>query len=230
MWLWLACTLAPEELLARGMAASDPAEAARDLGAACDAGLVPACDAAGALTVDDPARNTWNERACNGGILAACTRRSEAPGDAWSQKACELGDGAACAASGAFDRACLADHAASCLVAGDAARRKGDLAAAAELYDVRCAHDPNDTACQLAARVRAEAPVAELPWPEGTPEAVSAALWASCAADDPWGCLRLASHVTNGGPLPKEARGDATWLRNQACDLQLVYACAPHDW
>lgn len=230
IWLWLACTPAPEELLARGLAASSPTEAASDLGAACDAGLVAACDAAGALAVDDPARATWNERACDGGIVAACTRRSEAPGDPWAGKACALGDGAACAGAGRLADACLAGHAPSCLLAGDEARRKGDLEAAATLYDVRCAHDPNDTACVLAERVRHASPKVELAWPTGAPEAISAELWAACAVDDPWGCLRLAEHVSNGGPLPEQARGDATWLRGQACDLQLVYACAPHQW
>jgi hypothetical protein len=36
--------------------------------------------------------------------------------------------------------------------------------------------------------------------------------------------------VSRGGPLPAESRGDVQWLRDQACDLQLVYACAPHGW
>ena len=230
VWLWLACTTAPEALLARGLAASSPTEAASDLGAACDAGLVPACDAAGALEVDDPARATWNARACDGGVVAACTRRAEAPDDAWAVKACALGDGAACAGAGRLPEACLAGHAPSCLSAGDEARHRGDFEAAGNLYDVRCAHDPDDVACVLAERVRHPTPKVELSWPSGSAEAVSAELWASCDADDPWGCLRLAEHVSRGGPLPEKARGDATWLRNQACDLQLVYACAPHAW
>jgi hypothetical protein len=237
IFLWSACLEKPEELLARGLAAQDPVAAAEDLDAACEAGLLPACDAAGALPIDDPREAGWNERACEGGIAAACVRRSQAPDDTFTRRACELGDADACGAlaqatrdPAVLQQACLAGHRTSCLPAGDAAREAGDTAKAAELYEVRCAHDPEDTACLLAQRMREQSPAGDLPWPEGDQAAVSEALWAGCAKNEAWDCVRLAEHVEGGGPLPEKARGDATWLRDQACDLQLVYACAPHVW
>lgn len=232
-----ACAEKPEVLLARGLAAQDPNAALADLAPACEAGLIPACEAAGALPVEDPRKNAWNERACEGGVVAACVRRSEGPMDAFIARACELGDANSCgtlAIAGGepemYRKACLMGHRASCLLGGDAARAQGDKAGAAELYDVRCAHDPDDVACLLAERMREASPPGELPWPEGDAAAVSEALWAGCARNEAWDCLRLSQHVLAGGPLPERARGDAHWLRDQACDLQLVYACAPHAW
>lgn len=64
------------------------------------------------------------------------------------------------------------------------------------------------------------------------PQIVNELLWVACDETDPvepWACVRLADRVEAGhGRLPKTARGDVGWLRNQACDLQLDYACAPH--
>jgi hypothetical protein len=237
VFLWSACLEKPEELLARGLAAQDPAAAAEDLHRACEGGLVPACDAAGALPIDDPREPSWNERACEGGIAAACLRRSQAPDDTFARRACELEDADACGAlahatqdAALLQKACLAGHRASCLPAADAARGAGDRQKAAELYDVRCAHDPDDTSCLLAQRMREQAPPGDLAWPEGDLAAVSELLWEGCARNEAWDCLRLAEHVDGGGPLPEKARGDAAWLRDQACDLQLAYACAPHMW
>jgi len=66
----------------------------------------------------------------------------------------------------------------------------------------------------------------------GDPDAANLLLWKACDETDPvdpWGCLRLADRVEHDiGTLPAAARGDVSWLRNQACDLQLDYACAPH--
>lgn len=232
-----ACGKTPEQRLARGLAAEDPAVAVEDLSAACDAGLPAACDAAGALPTHDPRKDQWDERACEGGIPAACLRRTRQTTDTFSQRACELGDAGSCSAiaqetndPAMHRRACLAGHKASCLPAGDDARKRGDITVAAELYSVRCAHDPNDTACLLVERIREEAPAGELAWPDGDAASVSELLWSGCAKDNAWDCLRLAEHVQSGGPLPSSARGGPAWLRDQACDLQLVYACAPHTW
>lgn len=232
------CSKTPEQRLARGLAAKDPSMALEDLGAACEAGLAEACAAAGALPLDDPRKEAWDERACEGSILAACLRRTRAPDDPFARRACDLGDAPACgalaAATGepsAHRKACLGGHLPSCLPAGDAARKEGDLAAAAELYGARCAKEPGSVPCLLAERAGAPSPVGEIPWPEGDPAAISERLWSGCAANDAWDCLRLAEHVERqGGPLPKSARGGPAWLRDQACDLQLVYACAPHAW
>ena len=51
-------------------------------------------------------------------------------------------------------------------------------------------------------------------------------LWRGCDQVDPWACLLLADRMDDGLPRPPRARGDAEWLRNQACDLQLDYGCA----
>jgi hypothetical protein len=240
----LACGPNPEALLASGLALApgDPAAAAGPLGEACAAGLIEACEAAGALPLgDDPRLRAWNERACEGERAAACARRSESPDDAFRERACGLGDGASCAARAAtlagsarealLGRACEAGHAGSCLPAADAALAAGDPGRAAALYAVGCRADPDSAACLLAERASRGEPEEAPPWPEGDAAAVSEALWARCAEHDAWGCLQLAEQVErHGGPLPAASRGDAAWLRNQACDLQLVYACAPHAW
>ena len=258
--LAVGCGPKPDEQLSRGLslADTDPAAAAAELGPACDAGLWEACAAAGALELSgDPRTAAWNEIACEHSLREACVRRSERPDDAFRVKACTLGHAESCAiAAGAaadpaqrrawLAEACGGGHVPSCLPAGDAALAAGDAAAGARLYQRACDGAPtgehggggegphrneHSTACTLAARVASASPDGEIPWPDGDPAAVSEALWARCAADDAWGCLQLAEHVERGGgPLPAKSRGDAAWLRSQACDLQLQYACAPHRW
>lgn len=237
----IGCGPTPEDQLEQGLALvdRDPTGAVAHLGPACAAGLLDACSAAGALPIDHPDKPTWNERACLGGDASACSRRSETPSDRFRVKACMLGDGPSCALQAGeatgdlrrslLDQACTLGHLPSCLPAGDAARAAGDKARAADLYRIRCAADPQSTACLLADRTAMADPPGEIPMPTGDPSAVSAALWARCAANEAWACLQLAEHVDRGGPLPAQARGDAAWLRGQACDLQLSYACAPHD-
>ncbi len=60
---------------------------------------------------------------------------------------------------------------------------------------------------------------------------VNRVLWRGCDESetvDAWSCWLLADRVERGrGILPEVARGDVAWLRNQACDLQLAFACAP---
>jgi hypothetical protein len=228
MWWWLGCVVGAEEWAARARAATDPAAAQAAWGEACNLGRIEACDAAGAIDLPGPERDRWNERACAHGLVAACLRRSVTPGDEFALRACALGDGAACAGAGRPAEACAKGLTPSCLAAGDLARAAGDREQAAKLYDARCAAHPGDVSCLLAERMRAG------PAPERitalTAGALSAALWERCAADDGWACLRLSEHVKNGGPLPPQSRGDANWLREQACDLQVVYACAPHQW
>lgn len=237
----LGCGPRPEDALREGLALvdTDPSGAAAQLAIACDAGITEACVTAGALPVEYPAKPHHNELGCEAGVAAACARRSTAPDDAWTARACTLGDGESCARRAAavtdpaerqelLVAACRGNHLPACLPAGDGARTAGDNAVAAELYGVRCAAEPDSTACTLAARVGR--PTDEPPWPPGPPDEVSAALWKRCAADEAWACLQLSEHVGHGGPLPKDARGDAGWLRDQACDLQLDYACAPHRW
>lgn len=55
-------------------------------------------------------------------------------------------------------------------------------------------------------------------------------LWRGCDANDGWSCLLLAEVVVRGAPMPAASRGDVRWLRDQACDLQVWYACATHVW
>lgn len=214
--LWLGCAEDPEQVFARAKDQRD----VEVLGKLCDEGRVEACGlAADAAPEGEARRPGWDEKACDAGALASCLRRSSDPGDRFRAAACKLGDRA------------------SCLPAGDAARARGDRAVAAELYGVRCAADPQDTACVLAKRMT-EPPPAALP--TGSPDEITAALWARCDADDGPACLELSEHVLGGGPLPPDPRKAAkspwdpptavAWLRGQACDLQVTYACAFHRW
>lgn len=121
------------------------------------------------------------------------------------------------------DRAvdCLARRVASapngCDGAGCVSRcaaHPSDPACAAQVDALRAACDRRDGAgCRALAH---QLPADERP----------AALWAGCDANDGASCLFLAVLVAEGAPLPKAARGDVVWLWEQACDLQLTYACA----
>ncbi|MEQ1507999.1 MAG: hypothetical protein ABMB14_37570, partial [Myxococcota bacterium] len=62
-WTWVGCASTPEERLARGLAATDPAAAIADLGPACDAGGVAAWDAAGAAAATGSVRRDFAEAA-----------------------------------------------------------------------------------------------------------------------------------------------------------------------
>jgi hypothetical protein len=112
----------------------------------------------------------------------------------------------------------------------------------AEACVERCALQPDDPACPTAVeslRATCDRPkntkgadgraCRALSWQlpaEQRPDV----LWRGCDANDPGSCLLLAELVADGAPLPKAARGDVRWLRDQACDLQLAYACAAHAW
>lgn len=106
-----------------------------------------------------------------------------------------------------------------------------------------CAQAPSASVCAASAEALADAcDAGDGPACRARAEALNSAgqdadevnriLWRACDDSepvDPWACLRLADRVEQGqGRLPTEARGDVPWLRNQACDLQLAYACAPH--
>ena len=87
-------------------------------------------------------------------------------------------------------------------------------------------HDPErPRAVNAAVQSECRALALQLP-PAERPEV----LWRGCTADDGVSCLFLAELVAGGAPLPKASRGDVAWLRAQACDLQLNYACASHRW
>ncbi|MEQ1564228.1 MAG: hypothetical protein ABMA64_01230 [Myxococcota bacterium] len=197
---WAGCAEDPEVVFARAREARD----VEALGASCDGGRLEACAlAADAASAGDPRRRGWDERGCEHGVVASCLRRSESPSDPFRAGACALGDAGAC------------------LDAGDAAREAGDRATAAERYGARCALLPGDAACTLAERMKAP--------PDPPVDVDPAALWAKCDADDGLACLHLAQVVAAGAPLPEGAK-PVEWLRSQACDLQVVYACAPHHW
>jgi hypothetical protein len=88
---------------------------------------------------------------------------------------------------------------------------------------------PAEAACAAgearACTVRAEAGVVT----GEDDDAVNRWLWTGCDTVDPLACLRLADRLERGlGARPAKARGGIAWLRNQGCDLQLDYACAPH--
>src|SRR5262245_30411949 len=132
-WHWFGCGEDPEVRFARAKEAHDPVV----LGELCDQGRQEACALAVEAAPDgDPRKAAWDEKACDGGALDSCLRRSTEPGDPFRDKACTLGD------------------LPSCLVAGDAARARGDRAHAAELYAVRCTAKPEDVACVLAERMK----------------------------------------------------------------------------
>ncbi len=131
------------------------------------------------------------------------------------------------------DPCAVPDRAVDCLVQRVAATPAGCEGAAC--VD-RCTAHPADAACAgrvedfRAACARKEGAACralahQLPAAE-RPEVA----WAGCAANDGLSCLLLAELVAGGAPLPKTSRGDVAWLREQACDLQVSYACAPHRW
>jgi len=160
----------PEAWLAQGreqLEAGEEAAAATSLTEACRSGAVDGCSLRWPLPVGpvDDVRFAM-ERACEVDDAAACTARSETPGDHWDRAACDAGSGAAClrTARAAADEptrqrllatACHAGEVAGCLPAADAARATHDHARAAALLDQRCAlGGPDDVACPLAQAAR----------------------------------------------------------------------------
>lgn len=120
-------------------------------------------------------------------------------------------------------RACEAGDPAACWWSGvDRRWRASDPDAAIAAWTRGCA--TGDARC-CAAIPTARAPVAA-----ADADAANVALWARCDADDAWGCLGLADRLLRGeGANPSDK--DLGWIRNQVCDLQLDYGCAPHaDW
>lgn len=116
-------------------------------------------------------------------------------------------------------RACGASEASGCAEA--CAGGQASACRAAELQTA--CEDGHPEACTLLGTVAHRGVV------EMEPDAANVWLWRGCGGHDPWGCMRLAEAVEAGrGALPERSRGDVAWLRNQACDLQLDYACAPH--
>jgi hypothetical protein len=137
------------------------------------------------------------------------------------------------------DPCSVPDRAVECLAQRVAATPEGCAGAACV---ARCTDHPADAAC--AGAVESFRATCALP-PKGKgadgracralahqlpPEARPEVLWRGCDANDGVSCLFLAELVEDGAPLPKASRGDVAWLREQACDLQVNYACASHRW
>lgn len=123
----------------------------------------------------------------------------------------------------AADQACGRGAVDACWALGLQRRWQEDDAAGARVaWSAGC--DAGDPRCCGAL------PTTEVRPADPDPDAVNAALWARCDADDAWGCLTLAHRLgrsLGANPSPK----DLAWIRNQVCDLQLDYGCAPHaDW
>lgn len=122
-----------------------------------------------------------------------------------------------------LSEACTGGDAGACKQHCTRSREPGACTAAAEAWREGCEAGDGPSCLRRAEALHASG---------AEPQVVNDLLWVAC--DDaepvqPWACLRLADLVERGhGRLPKRARGDVAWLRNQACDLQLDYACAPH--
>ncbi len=204
---------------------------------ACELGDGEACADLAALRPEAEAA-ALQIKACEGGHPPSCliaARRALAAGDAATAKAlyatrCEaLPDDIACTLAqhtedrGALARACGQRDLEACHRLCAQAPSASVCAASAEALASACSAG-DGAAC----RARAEA----LNSAGQDADEVNRILWRACDDSepvDPWACLRLAERVERGlGSLPREARGDVSWLRDQACDLQLAYACAPH--
>ncbi len=174
----------------------------------------PLCEPVACLAQADEARRAGDLERAAALYDARCEAR---PGDV----ACTLAErvreqeGLATACAGGTSSACQE----LCTRSRDAA----PCTTAAAAWEAECA-EGSGAACLR----RAEA----LDAAGADAQQVNELLWVACDDTDPvepWACLRLADRVERGvGALPKAARGDVAWLRNQACDLQLDYACAPH--
>jgi hypothetical protein len=276
------------EAAAAAVAASDVAQAAVHLDAACTAGHIPGCVQLAMLEGAEQAlRTSAAELACDAGEADGCLARAQSPDDRWTTAACDAGRGSACLAAAAVTtdprtkarllaQACHGAELAACLPAADAWRALGDATRSAALAAFRCSAGQQN-ACALSDAIRDEAARSQacaagdvgaceeaclrgqLDACEEAREALQglcegrngvactrlgqlqlrssdvdvrreagATLWRACDAVDPWACWLLADWADAGNPLPPAARGDAAWLRDQACDLQLDYACAPH--
>ena len=63
---------------------------------------------------------------------------------------------------------------------------------------------------------------------EADPDRANALLWLGCDLDDPRACLRLEDNLSRRRGAPPSGSRAIPWLRNQVCDLQMDYGCAPH--
>lgn len=223
---------------------------------ACEASVAAAC-----VTRSEAAGDRWDQAACAASDADACLRVAQArPDEAarYTAQACHLGhrevclEAAAaswragelaravaladvrCVAAGAGDVACGLTTRWRAIGAQAEACRGGATEACMAACDAGMASLCDAAQPGYAAACTAGQGAACRQLALQAPSGVEAGLWRACDEVehvDAWACLLLAERVASGAPLPSASRGDVAWLRNQACDLQLDYACVGHaDW